>query len=153
MRTEILASQSRITTFHIQNWRKTENWKCLNDDVKWFRAPIVKFKAMACDWCQNYVCNFLRTALLFIQLEEGFPKLRQGSGFEILREKFWREISPPLPGGYRVEYLRKTLNQAKGSFSLWSKISQTKSPLQRRRNPMALLNMLDKTSRVLRSVE
>ncbi|KAJ7386041.1 hypothetical protein OS493_012375 [Desmophyllum pertusum] len=44
-----------------------------------------------------------------------FPKLKQGGSFEILRNngRFLRVIPPP-PGSYTVEYLRGTLNQAKG---------------------------------------
>lgn len=48
-------------------------------------------------------------------IEGEFPKLKQGGGFEVLRSdgKSLRVIPPP-PGGYAVEYLRGTLNQAKG---------------------------------------
>ena len=53
--------------------------------------------------------------VLIDALEEEFPKLRQGGGFEILRcEGKSLRVIPPPPGGYTVDYLRGTLNQAKG---------------------------------------
>ena len=48
-------------------------------------------------------------------IENEFPKLKDGGGFEILRAdgKDLRLIPPP-PGGYTIQYLRGVLNQAKG---------------------------------------
>ena len=53
--------------------------------------------------------------MLIDALKEEFPNLRQDGGFEFLRcERKYLGVVPSPPGGYTVEYLRGTLNQAKG---------------------------------------